>query len=426
MDESLEIAQKRKNNMKNYPIYTMFGLDLLFFYGIKVLFLSQVKNIDLSYIVLTESLYAFFYILLQVPINAIMEKIGSKSSIVLGNVFNLLYIILIMSAGSFYQLIIAELVSALAFGFKNISETTILDISIPKTERRSEIFSKIDSKGYSRYCYLNATTTLLSGVLYDINPYIPITLCLVFIVLSIVFSLLYDEIEVETKNNNTIRQNIVNIKTGFKFIFKSNRLRSLLLMIGFIWAIISLLGTYEVSLLENLNISATYIGIILFFTQIIRGMVSKKSKKFNEKFGNKSLTIITLSTTICMIIAGIVALGKLPFALQIGIIVCTYLVRTSVRGIYMVIRKNYMSNFSNSKILTKIYSANSIIENIFRMIIVFIGSMVLNYMNIKYAMIFVGMLFSAIGILISSYSKTRLGLKPEKYKKEDIEYKIVE
>ena len=426
MDESLEIARKRKNNMKIYPIYTMIGLDLLFFYGIKVLFLSQVKHIDLSYIVLTESFYAFFFILLQVPINVIMEKIGTKSSIVLGNVFNLLYIILIMSASSFYQLIIAELVSALAFGFKNISETTILDISIPKTERRSEIFSKIDSKGYSRYCYLNATTTLLSGVLYDINPYIPITLCLVFIVLSIVFSLLYDEIEVETKNNNTIRQNIVNIKTGFKFIFKSNRLRSLLLMIGFIWAIISLLGTYEVSLLENLNISATYIGIILFFTQIIRGMVSKKSKKFNEKFGNKSLTIITLSTTICMIIAGIVALGKLPFALQIGIIVCTYLVRTSVRGIYMVIRKNYMSNFSNSKILTKIYSANSIIENIFRMIIVFIGSMVLNYMNIKYAMIFVGMLFSAIGILISSYSKTRLGLKPEKYKKEDIEYKIVE
>lgn len=426
MYESLEIAKKRKNNMKIYPIYTMIGLDLMFFYGIKVLFLSQVKHIDLSYIVLTESFYAFFYILLQVPINVIMDKIGSKSSIVLGNVFNLLYVILIMSASNFYQLIISELISALAFGFKNISETSILDISIPKTEKKSAIFSKLDSKGYSRYCYLYAITTLLSGVLYDINPYIPITLCLVFIVLSIVFSLLYDEIEVETKNNNTIRENIVNIKTGFKFIFKSNRLRSLLLMIGFIWAITTLLSTYEVSLLENLNISATYIGIILFFTQIIRGLSAKKSKKFNEKFGNKSLTIITLTTTICMIIAGIVALGKIPFGLQIGIIVFTYLIRTSVRGIYMVIKKTYMSNFSNSKILTRIYSANSIIENIFRMIIAFTGSIVLNYMNIKYAMIFVGMLFSAIAILISSYSKTRLGLKPEKYKKEDIEYKIVE
>ena len=197
-------------------------------------------------------------------------------------------------------------------------------------------------------------------------------------------------------------------------------------MIGFIWAIISLLSTYEVSLLESINVSATYIGIILFFTQIIRGFTAKRSKKFNEKFGNKSLTIITLTTTICMMIAGIVAIGKIPYALQIGIIVCTYLARTSVRGIYMVIKKTYMANFSNSKILTKIYSANSIIENIFRMIITFVGSVVLNYMNIKYAMFFVGMLLSAIAILISSYSKTRLGLKPEKYKKEDIEYKIVE
>ena len=156
MKESLEIARKRKNNMKIYPIYTMLGLDLLFFYGIKVLFLSQVKNIDLSYIVLTESFYAFFFILLQVPINVIMEKIGSKSSIVLGNVFNLLYIILIMSASSFYQLIIAELIRAMAFGLKNISETSILDISIPETDRKSIIFSKVDSKGYSRYCYLYA------------------------------------------------------------------------------------------------------------------------------------------------------------------------------------------------------------------------------------------------------------------------------
>ena len=44
-----------------------------------------------------------------------------------------------------------------------------------------------------------------------------------------------------------------------------------------------------------------------------------------------------------MIIAGIVALGKIPFGLQIGIIVFTYLIRTSVRGIYMVIKKTYMS-----------------------------------------------------------------------------------
>lgn len=425
MEESLEIAKKRKNNMKIYPIYTMIGFDLMFFYGIKILFLSQIKNIDISFIILSESFYAFFYIILQVPINVIMGKIGKKSSIVVGNVFNIIYIILILSASNLYYLILAELISSIAFGFKNVSESTILDSSIPKTENKNKIFSKIDSKGYSYYCYFYAITTLASGFLYDINPYIPITLCLICTLISVSISLMYEEIDNNNNAANTIKQNISEIKTGFKFIFKSKRLKALLLTIGFLWGIICLLSNYEVTLLENINISATYIGIILFFTQIIRGIVSKSSNKFNEKFKNKSLSIITLTTTICMIVAGIIALANIPFGLQIGIIMFTYFLRTSARGIYMVIKKRYMGNFANDDILSKIYSANSIIENIFRMIISFIGSIALNYMNIKYAMIFIGFIFTLISIYIASYSKTRLGLKPEKYKKEDIEYKTL-
>ncbi len=426
MEESLEIAKKRKNNMKIYPIYTMIGLDLMFFYGIKILFLSQIKNIDISFIILSESFYAFFYIILQVPINVIIGKIGKKSSIVVGNVFNIIYIILILSASNLYYLILAELISSIAFGFKNVSESTILDSSIPKTENKNKIFSKIDSKGYSYYCYFYAITTLASGFLYDINPYIPITLCLICTFLAILTSLMYEEIDNNNNDTNTIKQNISEIKIGFKFIFKSKRLKALLLIIGFLWGMISLLSNYEVTLLENINISATYIGIILFFTQIIRGIVSKNSHKFNEKFKNKSLSIIGFTTTVCMIVAGIIALAKIPFALQIGIIIFTYFLRTSVRGIYMVIKKRYMNNFSNDKILTKIYSANSIIENVFRMIISLIGSFALTFMDIKYAMICVGILFTLILIAISSYSKTRLGLKPEEYKKEDIQYKIIE
>ena len=426
MEETLEIAKKRKNNMKIYPIYTMIGLDLLFFYGVKILFLSQVKNIDVSQIILSESFYALFYIILQIPINVIMGKIGNKSSIVAGNVFNMFYIILILFASEFYHLIIAELISAIAFGFKNVAESGILDNSIPKTENRGKIFSKIDSKGYSYYCYFYATTTLLSGVLYDINPYIPMTLSLICTLLAIGTSLMYEEFEDNEKQKSSLKQNMKELKIGFKFIFKSRRLKGLLLMIGFLWGVISLLSTYEVTLLENLNISATYIGIILFFTQIIRGLASKKSNEFNQKFKNKSLTIIVITMTVCMIVAGIIALAKIPFVLQISIIVFTYIVRTSVRGIYMVIKKRYMNNFSDDKILTKIYSASSIIENLFRMIICCVGSFALNYMDIKYAMIVIGLLFTAIGILISSYIKTRVGLRPEEYKKEDIQYKIIE
>lgn len=61
-----QIAKIRKSNMRLYPIYQMIGLDFIFYYGIEVLFLSQVKGISNSNIVLSGSIYAVFRIILQI------------------------------------------------------------------------------------------------------------------------------------------------------------------------------------------------------------------------------------------------------------------------------------------------------------------------------------------------------------------------
>lgn len=78
-----QIAKIRKSNMKLYPIYQMIGLDFIFYYGIEVLFLSQVKGISDSNIVLASSIYAIFHIITQMPIMIIVNKIGKRKSILL-------------------------------------------------------------------------------------------------------------------------------------------------------------------------------------------------------------------------------------------------------------------------------------------------------------------------------------------------------
>lgn len=42
--EEKELAKMRKCNMKLYPIYKMIGLDWIFYYGVRVLFLSRSKK----------------------------------------------------------------------------------------------------------------------------------------------------------------------------------------------------------------------------------------------------------------------------------------------------------------------------------------------------------------------------------------------
>ena len=110
-----EIVNARKQNMKIYSLYRTISLDLIFYYAIEFLFLTQVKGITPSQTVLSTSFYAIFMIILQIPASVIIDKLGTKKCTVFANVFNTLFIILIMTCGSMYQLIFAQFISALCF-----------------------------------------------------------------------------------------------------------------------------------------------------------------------------------------------------------------------------------------------------------------------------------------------------------------------
>ena len=60
------------------------------------------------------------------------------------------------------------------------------------------------------------------------------------------------------------------------------------------------------------------------------------------------------------------------------------------------------------------------------MIIGFIGAYLLSITNTANSLILTGIIFTIVVLALISYMKTRTGLKPEEYKKEDIEFDISE
>lgn len=425
MDEK-NIFQIRKNNMKIYPIYKMLGLDWLFYYGIRVLFLTQVKNIPAADIVLAGSFYAFFYIIFQISNMLIIEKIGKKKSIVLGQLLNLISMGIIVYCPNYVWLIISQALCAMGFGLKGIAESNLLKVSIPKVKNSGEIFSKIDSKGYSRFCFLGAFSVLISGFLYAINPYIPIILCMIVNLIALIISTNFMDIErIENpKQKKDFKDEIIDIlsdlKVGFKFIFNSKRLRALLIMLGTMWGIIDVFATYQETLLKELNIPSYYIGFILAGFQMLVGIFSTKSNLFNRKYKNRTLTYIGLMLTIGSITLGVTTLLKIPFEIQLMIITMVFILRAYAKGIYQVLKKRYMNNFANNAILPKIYSVNGILANLGRMIIGIIASTILKITSIQNSLLILGSLCTIIVIVLYLYSKNKLGLNPEEYTEKDI------
>lgn len=287
-----------------------------------------------------------------------------------------------------------------------------------------------NNKGYSKFCFIGATSTLISGFFYAINPYIPIIFCLVANLFALIIAMNFIDIERLSKNakeeKNTkeeVKNIILDLKTGFQFIFHSKRLRTLMIMLGTIWGIISVFATYQETLLKELNIPSYYIGFILAGFQMLVGSFSTKSNEFNKKFKNHSLTYIGLLLTLGSILLGIVTILKIPFEIQLMIVTFVFIARAYAKGMFQVLKKRYMNNFSNSKILPKIYSVNGIISNLGSMIVGVIASVILKITELSNALLILGIITTIIVVILSIYSKTRLGLKPEEYSEDDINYK---
>ena len=55
-----------------------------------------------------------------------------------------------------------------------------------------------------------------------------------------------------------------------------------------------------------------------------------------------------------------------------------------------------------------------------------IGSLILEKVKVQHAYLIVSTVALASMLMVLKYMKTRIGLKPEEYKKEDIEFEITE
>lgn len=412
----------KNKNLKLYPKYRQLAMDFLFFYTINVLFLTQVKHIDMSSVVLVDTFYELFVVILQIPATLIINKIGRKKGMILGNTCNAIYLILLMNSVNLFSLICAELACALGFSLKDISEPGILNESIHKDkEEKEKIFAKIQSKAVSGYYFLSAISMAVSGFLFKINGYIPITLSLIIVLITLVLSTRFKDVEVSSQNESE-NNDEVSLKEAVKFAFDSKRCRSLLLFSALFYGVISVLSIYEISLLEDLNISPEIIGILFAILNLVSSISSKKEESFQSKFKNRTLTVLGILVSSGCIISGCVALLNINICMILAVIILMYIIKYLMVGLYNVLFIKYLSNFTNKTIDTKIFGINSFLSCVCGALFGIFASGLVAIMPTAKAMIIFGWgAFIIIGIILI-YMKDKTGLKPEEYSELELKY----
>lgn len=417
--------QMRKRNMKLFPTYKKIASDYLFYYTIDFLFLTQIKHISPADVVLSASIKSLFGIFLQIPANIIVEFLGRKNSIILGNILNCMYMVMFMMCGNLFDLTLAKFVSSFAKSIKDIAEPTLLNASIPPSKYKSNIFAKINAKGIAGYYLIGATSRIIAGFLFEINGYLPIICSLAVLVIVSIISAFYIEPIKKQKNNNSklnIKQQVKDIGEGFKFIITSERLKALILISALITSLLDILLNYQTSLWQEVKVPAYLISFMAAVISLSSAYASKKQQDFHNKFTNKTIIIIGLMASISTIIAGIAGLKAEQFSLLLVIIALSFVIARFAHGMFYTIIDRYFRNFTNKDIDTKIFAVKNLSVNIVSAVAGMMASFLLDKMSTAYCMIIVGITFTIIYLLMQRYMKSRVGLKPEEYSEQERKY----
>lgn len=425
MQQTNDNTSVRKYNIKLFIIYKMLSSDLLFYYAIDFLFLTQIKGISAASVVLADSIYTIFRLLFQIPCAILADKIGKKTSLIIANIALAIYMVLIIFCVDMKTLIIANVFAALSFTIKGICGPAFLYDMLPEGKERGSLFSKINGKGTSYYYYLYAVSSIISGFLFLVNGYIPMILSLVICIYSIYLVFKIKDTGKESrklKDKVTLKSQISDIKYSFIYFMKSKRLSSLLLFYSVVSGFMVCFSIYRKSVLSDLNISSEYFGIIFAVLGVISAIAANNQNAFHKRFKNKTLSHLAMTFMISCIVVGITAAIGLPVNVTIMIVIGMYILQYIVIEPFTSLSMRYLGNFSTTTIRTKIYTASDLVYNLVRSIIGVIGSLLLTLTNTAYTIIILSSIFTLVIVYMINYMKTRVGLKPEEYDKEDIEY----
>lgn len=194
---------------------TQFSHALIFTIPIWVVFYLRIFTP--AQIAFINALTFAVQMLFELPSGALADLVGRRTTILISFIIGAISYILIPFGDSFLYFIVLGILLGISDSFRSGAEEAIIYDTYKEEESRD--FEKVFSKGNIIYQAGLITATILGGLLYNINIYLPFIFYGSSLIIGAVVSYYYIEPQIDSEKfsvKNYGRQ----IKRGFKEVFK--------------------------------------------------------------------------------------------------------------------------------------------------------------------------------------------------------------
>ena len=374
----MNIEKKVKISNKIFPYFYGLSSDLLFYIAIDTIFLNVIKGFSEAQINFFTSFGIIMLLILQ-PINIrVIKKIGNVNSIRLGVILLFISSIIITLSNNYYISLMGFALYELCFIFKSM-ENVILKRNLKYLNKDDE-YIKVQSKGSFIYSFITMIIALIAGFLFNINPYLPMQLCIVFCFINIVLSFFLYEYKDE---NNT---EVVNVND-----FKISKLIILILACyGLAYSIMSLAQTNSKLFIQTNMLNILTIAI----SRVVRVVSNLIFPEVYKKIKDRILPILVTSL-ICALL--LILIGNYIACSLMGIYIMSlgYFIFLAIRDPFQNYTKNLILNNCRKKDQERLITYMELSKNILKLLF----SLLITLTLLKLKMNFVFYMFLVLSLV---------------------------
>ncbi len=356
--------QDLKRNVRIYPWYRAFAYDFLFLWTISILYLTEVKNLSYSQVILLDSIFMLAAFLLQIPISKMIKKIGRANSTRIASMLSLGFAIIYLFGQGFWIFIIANILYGISTSIRNITDVEILSLSLKKLRRKND-YSRYEGKGMFWYYIFEGVSSILAGYLYEfVSPYAPVAgTAICSIILMFLSFLIKDPLDEENalllEQSNEIKKEQ---EPSYKTLLKRPFVIWMLIFCFCFFGASSVHSSLSKVYLQNINIPAYLFGYIFCAYRLIAALASKFQFKYELKRGVKVIIISSVMLMTAYLFNAIIYAINPSAVISIIVVLTLFASQHIARALYRITVKNYINTCVSKRSLTRTLTLYSMAE----------------------------------------------------------------
>ena len=291
--------------IRKYYWFQFFN-GLAFFSPVIVMF-WQSNGLNMTQIMLLQSIYSVGVVVLELPTGAFADYFGKRKSIIVGALFWTIGLLWYGFSHTFWQFVVGELLAGIGGAFISGADRAYIHETL-KEQGKENDFKKVEGKARGVIQIAQSIGNLVGGFIASIS--LGLTLIATSVTGLISFFVVFSFPVVKNDNVGSEKPNYLKIIKESVFLIKSHKRLLWLTMFyaafnGLVWP----LAFYSQPFLKILNVPVIYFGAIFAIFNLIAAYGSTITSRFEEATKNKqfktmaaivllTLFLITIKPTI--------------------------------------------------------------------------------------------------------------------------------